>query len=1082
MPSRSPIPRPPSSAQAQRHNRLRHDTVSGSETERDQRRDSMSDEHSTPPQSAGIQSRFDDAYPPADEDYEAEAERGGPSRTLRRSLNGTVSRRRGLDPDSPLFSGAIHAAINDPPTSVRTSPHRTRNPLPQEFRDRPNYNGYDQDREPSPEARYRASSRERTTDYPPSPTGNRPQSRAEYGARPPSVLGNGRMTGRPSSRASNYVPPSAAMTPSNSGMTTSSSNRSSAGRFATVRERATPSHYRWASEDVHSPDDYPGDRSRGDVSHNDSRGDGEHPPRWRYQSRGGSAESALGHRLVGEGLRAAGLTKRRESSPPRRGEDIFNDRNGREDKGKDREPFPKIESSGSSSAVSVITTRSQESEMRRERLSRLPGMERVASADPRTPYGRESSRGPPVTASRTGSSGGPPRPATSIDPGYYDSQNQPRTAPPPLRSYRSYAATDRDRVPPSASRTSYASPVALRPYDEERDEKERLSLPPKPGSALRRLNTASPAPDHARLLQEAFRAFEGNVRRAGPTIHPNAASGCVNAADTLVKAASILNSLLRSNADRAMEELVEAEVDDDGRGGPGEAELWRRIGAEFRESAKVSDEIIRTMTAFLLDVGRVMRDAASATATATSSGRGTPPASSSAAVFPSSSSGLHHAGSNGHLRTMSLDEEALAARRAENNSADGRSSLAGSGSGFSAGARARQSVDGGSVSSSSRRSIDRGGGSGSGRLSSEFGEIGSRDSRRSLDGRDSGSLRRLASRRTESGQFDQPRPPPSAFDHQRLTAYDQQRASTSMSVSRSAGTQNSDRERREYDSPLARDDSMDDRPDPTPSKPPKASVLSALSNRRLFPSRRPQTSPANAKPPPLARTNTDVTTPTTQVRNGISPRVGDEERRRRFPSLAIPPPLSTLPSESHMERRLTPRSASGQGIDPSRKKTSTGSTATVTMRAGGARFPSLTSPSKPTTQVTPTTVSTASDREFEGRPVNRSSQQQPPDRSYHHDSLGTRASNAATISGATSRQFAGERDQRQRTMSTLSSSDMPIREDSGEYEEFLASSTTSTIVGRRNQDARPESGHYATTRGSDRDRHNRRRTVGEIFR
>ncbi|KAG8903791.1 hypothetical protein FRC00_014496, partial [Tulasnella sp. 408] len=397
------------------------------------------------------------------------------------------------------------------------------------------------------------------------------------------------------------------MTPSNSGMTTSSSNRSggNVGRFATVRERG--SHYRWASEDVHSPDDYPGDRSRGDVSLNDARADGEHPPRWRYQSRGGSAESALGHRLVGEQLRQAGLTKRRESSPPRRGEDLFGgDRSGREDKSKDREPFPKIESSGSSSAVSVVTTRSQESEMRRDRLSRLPGMERVASADPRTPYNRENSR-PPVTASRTGSSGGPARPATSIDPQFYESG--PRTAPPPLRSYRSYAVTDRDRVPPSASRTSYASPVALRPYDEERDEK--LSIPPKPGSALRRLNTASPAPDHARLLQEAFRAFEGNVRRAGPSIHPNAASGCVNAADTLVKAASILNSLLRSNADRAMEELVEAEVEDDGHAGPGEAEVWRRVGAEFRESAKVSDEIIRTMTAFLLDVGRVMRDAAS---------------------------------------------------------------------------------------------------------------------------------------------------------------------------------------------------------------------------------------------------------------------------------------------------------------------------------------------------------------------------------------------------------------------------------------------------------------------------------------
>lgn len=422
-------------------------------------------------------------------------------------------------------------------------------------------------------------------------------------------------------------------------------------------------------------------------------------------------------------------------------------------------------------------------------------------------------------------------------------------------------------------------------------------------------------------------------------------------------------------------------------------------------------------------------------------------------------------------------------RRAESNSADGRSSLAGSGSGFSAGARARQSVDGGSVSSSSRRSIDRGGGSGSGRLSSEFGEMGSRDSRRSLDGRESGSLRRLASRRTESGQFDQPRPPPSAYDHQRLATYDQQRASTSMSMSRSAGTQSSDRERerREYDSPLARDAPEDDVPDPTPSKPAKPSVLSSLANRRLFPSRRPQTSPANAKPPPLVRTSTDVNTPSPQGRNGVSPRIGDEERRRRFPSLAIPPPLSTLPSESHLERRLTPRSASGQGPDLSRKKTSTGSTATVTMRAGGARFPSLTSPSKPTTQVTPTTVSTASDREFEGRPVNRSSQQQPADRAYHHDSHGTRASNAATISGAASRQFSGEREQRQRTLSALSASDAPIREDSGEYDELLAGST-STIVGRRSQDARPDSGRYATTRGSDRDRHNRRRTVGEIFR
>ncbi|KAG9014197.1 cell division cycle- protein [Tulasnella sp. 427] len=51
--------------------------------------------------------------------------------------------------------------------------------------------------------------------------------------------------------------------------------------------------------------------------------------------------------------------------------------------------FPRIGSSGLSSAVSSLTTRSQESEMPRERLLRLPAIGRVVSPDPPTPYKRQ---------------------------------------------------------------------------------------------------------------------------------------------------------------------------------------------------------------------------------------------------------------------------------------------------------------------------------------------------------------------------------------------------------------------------------------------------------------------------------------------------------------------------------------------------------------------------------------------------------------------------------------------------------------------------------------------------------------------
>ncbi|KAJ7806760.1 hypothetical protein B0H14DRAFT_2875163 [Mycena olivaceomarginata] len=79
-------------------------------------------------------------------------------------------------------------------------------------------------------------------------------------------------------------------------------------------------------------------------------------------------------------------------------------------------------------------------------------------------------------------------------------------------------------------------------------------------------------------------------------------------------AAERLNAILRAGTARALEEQIDAEVsgvDRDGEGGGGGAqdlaEVWRRVRGEYREGLRVSDELVRVVTGFLLGVGKMGR-------------------------------------------------------------------------------------------------------------------------------------------------------------------------------------------------------------------------------------------------------------------------------------------------------------------------------------------------------------------------------------------------------------------------------------------------------------------------------------------
>ncbi|KAJ7708402.1 hypothetical protein B0H14DRAFT_3525563 [Mycena olivaceomarginata] len=293
-------------------------------------------------------------------------------------------------------------------------------------------------------------------------------------------------------------------------------------------------------------------------------GNGGERDRERRQSlRAGSAESALGagRSLIGEGLRAAGLAGRERGA----GGDVFSPQD-------------------------------------QEQLQRTPARVEWADGTRSRSVSRQSGHGL-----------GHGRAATSMaDYASYDRRvgdgDEPLRTAPPLRTYRS-----------SAHVLDAATGAARGQRDGEvsvtgRGERERYAPSPSPFGSVRRHGSGgggsggSGQQEHTKLMGDSLAMFEGHLARvagAGERTSHDLATH----AQKLVGAAERLNAILRAGTARALEEQIDAEVSGvDGGSAPELAEVWRRVGGEYREGLRVSDELVRGVTGFLLGVGRVVRD------------------------------------------------------------------------------------------------------------------------------------------------------------------------------------------------------------------------------------------------------------------------------------------------------------------------------------------------------------------------------------------------------------------------------------------------------------------------------------------
>ncbi|KAJ7069401.1 hypothetical protein C8F01DRAFT_1112511 [Mycena amicta] len=316
------------------------------------------------------------------------------------------------------------------------------------------------------------------------------------------------------------------------------------GRAATVNKHQS----RWLSEDMSmsSPDR---DRER---------------ERERRQSlRGGSAESALGagRSLVGEGLRAAGLAGRER--------DLFSP----QDRERERERTP-------------------------ARVEWADGTHSRSQSRQRMGHGRAATSMADYTSARR-----------REDDEYGQDGAEPRT--PALRTYRSSAHVLDGASARAGSALGRLRGVSVEREDEREREREWTAPSPSPFGSMRRNgngNGSVSQHEHTRLMSESLAMFEGHLARVADA-SSRSATDLARHAQVVVAAAERLNAILRSGTAKALEEQIDAEVSDSDVGTAMElAEVWRRVGGEYREGLRVSDDLVRGVTGFLLDVGRVVRD------------------------------------------------------------------------------------------------------------------------------------------------------------------------------------------------------------------------------------------------------------------------------------------------------------------------------------------------------------------------------------------------------------------------------------------------------------------------------------------
>ncbi|OSD07342.1 hypothetical protein PYCCODRAFT_1359215 [Trametes coccinea BRFM310] len=527
--------------------RRRDIQLSGSETERESIHNSnqsiSSDGRSgTPPPSAypdiralaSVRQRriSAPASPNKAERSTRETARGSSPGPSRKRVSTTLSVDEGYGhyrSDDEDVTAAALAAVASSRRSPGSSGKKGRQPLPREFRERKDS---DEKRNIEPATPHRASSRNDLGRASPSPRKN---------------------------RVSASDPPA-------------SPRRLGLSKYSTVRELTRKHQTRWMSEDLSSPSRENADESFDPLPNGMGRRQGH-----RTGSSEGLLGTAGGRSLIGEGLRAAGLTRRRD-------EDVFS--------GDSQAVVPRrTRSTGNSSVLADahVETPEQRREGRSIRIDEGVG----PPYDPKTPLNRFTDRRP--------QSGMAARPGTSMAALHHDTHDPapPRTAPPALRTYRStYALPDRV-FEDLQQQSSHERPGSSSPFVTMRSSTAQ--------SGIRDSNA-----EHRRLMFESLSMFESHLSRLPPMGQTTTTTipEVFQSAQHLVHALDKLNGMLKDGTNRALEAQIDAELADN-REGVDLVELWREVGSEHRENLRVSDEVVRNMTGFLLGVGKILREATS---------------------------------------------------------------------------------------------------------------------------------------------------------------------------------------------------------------------------------------------------------------------------------------------------------------------------------------------------------------------------------------------------------------------------------------------------------------------------------------
>ena len=317
--------------------------------------------------------------------------------------------------------------------------------------------------------------------------------------------------------------------------------------------------------------------------------------------------------VVNEGLRAAGLTRASTTAS--------SIRRGRED------PLPRSQTTGSlanrtDSLVtsptsldpsSALTRLSSERERSRSRADERSVTD-IDSLRERSSNSRHTFFSPNVLATRTihnvlstKASESPNKSPEQLTP------MDGRETPANLRLFKSnYSSTPMGKAFTSPSGTQRHLPTRSGASNAGMDSPRQI------GNGLNTNNTSSgslsPAAKTVQLLNDALYMFESHVQRLPQASSmPDTYSDVVRDAKGIVNAAAALNMALRSAAAVCVDEQVDAEVQAQSEttteGHALQADVWRKVAAEFREDVRVSDELVRALTSFMIGTGRMLRSA-----------------------------------------------------------------------------------------------------------------------------------------------------------------------------------------------------------------------------------------------------------------------------------------------------------------------------------------------------------------------------------------------------------------------------------------------------------------------------------------